>query len=100
MIVGPWTHLCQRFEFGPRTSSVHIFYLFYRVFESFCVSYSFRVNFHFISNCYLCLNVVNYRFVLNFVRDKYRLVLKFIRINHYLVLNVLFFIFLVNCVSY
>ena len=34
-------------------------YLFYRVFESFCFSYLFRVIFHFIPNCYSCLNVVS-----------------------------------------
>ena len=57
-------------------------YLFYRVFESLCVSYLFRDNCRFMSNCYLYLNIVSsnviscrfvwcHVFKLLFVHDKY-----------------------------
>ena len=83
----------SRFEFGSRAYFRYIVYLFYRVFESFCVSYLFHVIFYLISNYYLCLTVVSscgvisYRIVfvsliivyakchcfllINYVRDKY-----------------------------
>ena len=41
----------------------YVVYLFYQVFESFRINVMFRANFHFISNCCLCLNVVSYRAV-------------------------------------
>ena len=45
-------------EFRTWTSNlVLFFYLFYRVFESLCVSYLFHVNCRFMSSCYLCLNI-------------------------------------------
>ena len=69
--VGPRAHLRQRFECGPQTSFVYIC-LSYRVFQSFCVSYLSRANFHFTFNC--CLDVVSYR--------------KFVRVNRHVMINV------------
>ena len=58
VLIGPRAYGWQGSSLGLELFLLH-HYLFYRVFESFCVSYLFRVNFHFISNCYLCLNVVS-----------------------------------------
>ena len=46
------------FEFRPRNLSFS-FYLFCQVFKSLCASYLFHVNCRFMSNCYLCLNVLS-----------------------------------------
>ena len=68
---------CLYFHFGPqahlwRVSNLGLEpypFLFYRVLESFCISFYFVfilrihlfcVNCRFMSNCYLCLNIVNW----------------------------------------
>ena len=44
-IFGPWAHLWRVSNLGLEPCLFLFIYLFYRVFESFCVGYLFRVKF-------------------------------------------------------
>ena len=64
-------------------------YLFCQVFESLCVSYLFRVNCRFMSNCYLCLNVFSSNRVVSYCSMS--LVLIFVHVKcHFILINHVF----------
>ena len=64
---GPQAHLQQGSNLGLEPSPFRFIYLLYRVFESLCVSYLFRVNCRFMSIFYLCLNVFSSNHVVSYL---------------------------------
>ena len=63
IFVGPWAHLWQSSSLG--LEPILLFYLFSRVFESFCISYLFHV--YFMFNRYLSCRAISFRINLRFM---------------------------------